>query len=89
MEMEFCGNKKRRRKSRIYFGLNEYADGGEEKTNKEETHGHQSWHTLEELGSYIGSTCVIKLACIMGWATYGPCSNATDGLFVIIVRLGS
>jgi hypothetical protein len=42
MEMEFCENKKRRRKSRRYFGLNGYVDGGEEKTNKEETHGHQS-----------------------------------------------
>jgi hypothetical protein len=42
MEMEFCENKKRRRKSRRYFGLNGYMDGGEEKTNKEETHGYQS-----------------------------------------------
>jgi hypothetical protein len=66
MEMELCGNKKRRRKNKRYFGLNGYVDGGEGKTNKEETHGHQSWRTLEELGSSVGNTCVIKLACIMG-----------------------
>jgi hypothetical protein len=40
MEMEFCKNKKRRRKSKSYFGLNGYVDGGEAKTNKEETNGH-------------------------------------------------
>jgi hypothetical protein len=78
------GIRKEQGRAEDILGLDAYVDGGEMKTNKEETPGHQSWRALGSLSAALVSLSGMHKGLSSLWALV-----VTDGLSVITNRLGS